>query len=527
MRNFAELYRRIDETSKTSEKINLLVDYFKSSNSEDSIWAVYFLIGRKPKQIIPVRKLKQWSLELSKIPDWLFNESYEAVRDLVETLTLLLPKAANSTKKSLHYWIEEKLFSLKNKEENIKKEEMISAWNEMNMKERLVWNKLSTGSFRTCVSQKLVVKALSVYSGIEEPVIFYRLMGNWKPTKNFFKQVISYDSKDTDICEPYPFYCPCQLDTDVENLGGLKNWQAEWKWDGIRVQIIKREGKYIIWSRGEEILNEKFPEFENLSSFLPDGVVIEGAIIAWQNEKPLPFWELQKRINRKSITKKIINEIPVVFMAFDLLELNGEDIREVPLINRNKKLFKLVNNISDKRLLFSSKINASTWEELKEKRNESRSRIVEGLMLKRINSHYYEGRKKGDWWKWKIDPLTIDAVLIYAQRGDAQRANLYTDYTFGVWDGDRLVPVAKAYSGLTDKEIHELDLFVKENTIEKFGPVCTVKPELVFELSFEGIHKSTRHKSGVIVRLPSINRWLHDKSIKDADSLDAIKALIL
>ncbi len=526
MKSFAELYRSLDETTKTDEKINSLVEYFESSNPEDSVWAVYFLTGKKPKQIIPARKLRRWSVELAMIPDWLFDESYDIVGDLAETITLLLPQAAGSTNKSLHYWIEEKLLLLKRKSEIVQKKEMISAWNEMNNKERFVWNKLITGSFKAGVSAKIVVKALALYSRINEPVISYRLMGNWKPTKNFFKQIISHDSKDSDLSKPYPFYLAYQLEDEVESLGNVGDWQAEWKWDGIRSQIIKREGKIFIWSRGEEMLNDKFPELENLGFLLPDGTVIDGEITAGQDEKPMPFGELQKRIFKKNITKKIISEIPVVIIAYDLLELNGKDIREEHFINRNKKLFELVNKISDKRLLISPKVKADSWNQLKKKREKSRSRFVEGIMLKRINSTYRVGRKRGDWWKWKIDPLIIDAVLIYAQRGHGRRANLYTDYTFGIWKEDELVPFAKAYSGLTDEEILKVDSFIKENTIEKFGPVCSVKPELVFELAFEGIQNSTRHKSGVAVRFPRINRWRHDKAIEDADDLETIKALI-
>ena len=526
MKNFAKLYKRLDEVSITAEKISLLVKYFKSSNPDDSIWAIYLLTGRRIKQILSARKLKEWSLEMTKISDWLFDESYKAVGDMIETITLLLPKATNSTKKSLHYWIEEKLLPLKNMEEKLQRKEMISAWTDMNAEERFVWNKLITGRFGTVVLPKLVIKALSIYSSIDESLIAYRLMGNWKPSGNLFNRIISGDSINAGFYKPYPFYLPYQLDDDVENLGNIKEWQAEWKWSGIRAQIIKRDGKIIIWSHKEEILNEKFTEFENFRHFFPDGIVIEGVITAWQNEKPLPFGELQKRISRKSVTKRMINKIPAVFMAFDLLELNGDDIREEPLIERNKKLFKFVNNISDKRLLFSSKINANNWDELKEKRNESRDNLVEGLILKRINSPYGEGKKRGSWWVWKTDPLIINAVLIYAQRGDVKRTNLFTNYTFGVWDRNRLVPFAKVCSGLTDEEISIIDLFIRENTIEKFGPVCTVKPEIIMELAFDAIQKSTRHKSGVVVRLPKINRWLHDKTIKDADSLDDIKSLM-
>lgn len=526
MKNFVKLYHRLDENLKTNEKISALVEYLESSNSEDSIWAISFFIGRKPKQTISPRKLKEWILELANIPDWLFDESYNSVGDMIETLTLLLPKSTSSTDKSFHYWIEQKLLSLKTKEERIQKVEMISAWNEMNYKQRIVWNKLITGRFHEGALTKMVVKALSIYSGIDEPIIFNRLMSNWKPSKDFFKAVISHDSKDAAIYKPYPFYLAFQLEDNVENLGDINEWRAEWKWDGIRVQIIKRKGRFFIWSRTEEMMNEKFPELENLGFLIPDGVVIDGEIISWQNGKPKPFSELQKRIRKKSVTKKNINYTPVVIVANDLLEFNGEDIRKETLLKRNRMLNSLVNKISNRRLLISPKIEANSWRELKEMREESRSRCVGGLILKKIDSQYYEGRKKGYWWKWKIDPLTASAVLIYARRGNGERVNLYSDYTFGIWDGNELVPFAKAYSGLMDEEIHEIDSYVKNNTIEKFGPVCMVKPELVFELAFDGIQKSSRHKSGVTVIFPRINRWRNDKTIKDADNLETIKALI-
>ena len=526
MKNFAELYRKLDEANKTSAKVNALVEYFKSANPEDSIWTVCLLIGRKPKQVIPAGKLKEWSADLSRIPDWLFSESYRAVGDLIETITLLLPKVTGSTNKPLHYWIEEILFPLKNKEESLKKEEMISIWNEMNKKERFVWNKLITGSFKTGVSEKLVVKALSIYSGIEEPVIYSRLVEKWKPTQHSFQQLISNDLKDSEFCKPYPFCNAHRLEGSVELLGNVVDWQAEWQWDGVRAQFIKRESKIFIWSNVEGMLNEKLPELRDLEFILPDGTVVDAEIIAWKEGRPLPLGELHKRIGRKNVTKKIIRDIPVVIIAFDLLELNGEDLREKPLIFRYKKLSELLNKISDIRLKISPRIEADTWEELKEKREESRSRFVQGLLLKRINSPYRVERIKGDWWIWKVDPFLINAVLINAHRGNGEEMNLYKDYTFGIWSGTELIPFTKTLSGLTYEEIKKIDLFVRENTIEKFGPVCTVKPELVFEIAFDEINKSNRHKSGFIVRSPRINRWRHDKMFKEADNLEIIKALI-
>ncbi len=526
MRQFAELFKNLDETTKTNSKVLALVEYFNTAKPEDAIWAVSFLTGRKPKQIIPTRKLREWSAELAGIPDWLFNESYESVGDLAETITLLLPKASSSTDDPLHYWVEEKLIPLRKEKEEKQKAEMISAWLKMNNNERFVWNKLITGGFRVGVSAKLVVKALALFTGIDDSVISHRLMGNWKPTASFYKKIISNNTQDADISRPYPFYLAYQLETEVEDLGEISDWQAEWKWDGIRSQIIKRESEVFIWSRGEELINEKFPELEQLGNFLPNGTVIDGEIISRKNEKPLPFGELQKRIGRKTVTKKILTEIPAVIIAYDLLEYKSEDIRELSLIERRKKLENVVKETSDNRLLISGLVERENWKALREIREESRSRAVEGLMLKRKNSSYRVGRKKGDWWKWKIDPLTVDAVLIYAQRGHGRRATLYTDYTFGVWDNNELVPFAKAYSGLTDEEIRQVDSFVKKNTLEKFGPVRTVKAELVFELAFEGIQKSTRHKSGVAVRFPRILRWRHDKLPKDADTLNTIKTLI-
>lgn len=526
MKLFAELFKNLDETNKTNAKINALVDYFEEANPEDAVWAISFLIGRKPRQIIPAKKLVEWTIEAAKIPGWLFDESYEAVGDLAETITLLFPVNHSSINISFYKLVEAQLLPLRNKKETDQKTAVLDTWNQMNNNERFVYNKLITGGFRVGVSSKIAVKALSKYSGIDEAVISHRLMGHWKPTAKFYKQLISHDTKDADISRPYPFCLAYQIDSEPEDLGDISQWQAEWKWDGIRSQLIKREGEVFIWSRGEDMINEKFPELVELGFLIPDGVVIDGEIISWKEGKPLPFGELQKRIGRKNVTKKILSESPAVIIAYDLLELQKEDIRDEPLSKRNKKLQQLVKQIDDPRLIISPAINVSSWNDLKKERERSRENLVEGIMLKRLNSPYRVGRKKGDWWKWKIDPLTVDAVLIYAQKGSGRRANLYTDYTFGVWKGDELVPFAKAYSGLTDEEIGKVDSFVKNNTLERFGPVRTVKPELVFELAFEGIQKSTRHKSGVAVRFPRISRWRNDLTIKDADNLETINSMI-
>jgi DNA ligase 1 len=527
MKRFAELYKQLDETTKVNAKIQALTKYFQETPPEDAVWAVNFLIGRRPKQVIPTRKLMEWCAETAGIPGWLFDESYSVVGDLAETITLLLPEPVTSTEHSLHYWIEEKFLPLRKEPEDIQKREILTSWSRMNVSERFVWNKLITGAFRVGVSLKIVIKALSEFCGIDESVIAHRLTGHWTPNADFFSKLICSDVKDADTSKPYPFYLAYQLDQDIKKLGDINTWHIEWKWDGIRSQVIKRNGEIFIWSRGEDIITERFPELHQSAMYLPEGTVIDGEILPWNNGKPLPFSELQKRIGRKNPTKKILQDIPAVIIVFDILEYKGEDIRSRPLRERYSMLRNIIKLMGDPRMILSSPVETESWDELKEARETSRQKLVEGVMLKRKDSEYKSGRKKGDWWKWKIDPFSVDAVLVYAQRGHGRRATLYTDYTFAVWnDKGILVPFAKAYSGLTDEEIRQVDTFIKQNTVERYGPVRTVKPVLVFEIAFEGIQLSSRHKSGVAVRFPRILRWRQDKKIEDADSLYKIRALI-
>jgi DNA ligase-1 len=397
----------------------------------------------------------------------------------------------------------------------------------MNSEQRFVWNKLITGAFRVGVSQSLVVRALAAVSGLDAAVISHRLMGDWQPSAAQYAQFIAQDADDADVSRPYPFFLAYPLETPLEELGEVRDWQVEWKWDGIRSQLIRRKWRTFLWSRGEELVTERFPELESLGGLLPEGTAIDGEVLPWKDGRPLPFAQMQRRIGRKVLGAKILAEVPVVLIAYDLLESNGIDIREEPLEQRREKLTALVDGLaSTNRIILSPVISAGSWEELSSTRNESRERGVEGFMLKRRGSPYRVGRKRGDWWKWKIEPFSVDAVLIYAQPGSGRRASLFTDYTFGVWDNGTLVPFAKAYSGLTDEEIHKVDAFVRRNTVEKFGPVRAVKPELVFELAFEGIQKSPRHRSGIAVRFPRMARWRLDKKPEDADSLETIRALL-
>jgi DNA ligase-1 len=524
---FADLYAALDETTKTNEKVEALVRYFAQAAAADAAWAVFFLVGRKPRQVVPSARLWAWACQAAGIPDWLFTECYDAVGDIAETVALLLPAPQQSSDLPLHHWVEDRLLPLRGMAEADQKSALLQAWQEMDDRQRYVWNKLITGAFRVGVSQQLVTRALAQVSGREQAVIAHRLMGDWQPTPAFYEQLIAADQSDANVSRPYPFFLAHPLADPPASLGDVAQWQAEWKWDGIRSQLIHRASRLFLWTRGEELVTERYPELAGLNDVLPDGIVIDAEILPWKKGHVLPFGDLQRRIGRKTLGKKILDEVPVVLMAYDLLEEAGEDIRSRPLRERRARLAALVERTAAVgRLLLSPVVPFSSWEELAQRWQESRERDVEGLMLKRVDSPYGVGRQRGQWWKWKINPFTIDAVLMYAQRGSGKRASLYTDYTFGVWNAGRLVPIAKAYSGLTDEEIRRVDAFVRHNTIEKFGPVRTVKPELVFELAFEGIRRSTRHKSGVAVRFPRMARWRTDKSAAEADSLENVQRLL-
>ena len=575
MEAFARLYAELDETTKTNGKVEAMARYFAAADPADAAWALFFLSGRKIRQVIGTPRLRIFALEATGLPDWLFGESYDAVGDFAETVALLLPEARDlglgawglgsampSPKlqdSSLATWVEERLIPLRNADEATQRAGLLQAWAELDTRERFIWNKLITGGFRVGVSQLLVTRALARVGDVDQNAVAHRLMGEWQPTAAFYTGLLAADTGDADASRPYPFFLASPLEGDpAVTLGDLAAWQVEWKWDGIRAQLVRRAGQTFLWSRGEELITERFPELAASGALLPDGTVIDGEVLPWIGDAVQPFAQLQQRIGRKTLSKKILDEVPVILLAYDLLELNGVDVRAQPLSWRRARLAELIepellttkdtkdtegfeHASSDLRALrvlrgensglpsirLSPLVEAADWDELALLRGESRARNVEGFMIKRRDSPFRVGRVRGDWWKWKIEPYTIDAVLINAQRGSGKRASLYSDYTFGVWDeAGRLVPFAKAYSGLTDAEIRQVDAFVRRNTVEKFGPVRSVKPELVFELGFEGIQRSTRHKSGVAVRFPRMLRWRTDKKPEDADTLEAVRAML-
>jgi len=524
---FKDLVVQLGTRTKTNDKLDALVDYFFVADDKDKVWVIAIFSGRRPKRVVNTTQLATYCVEVAGLPFWLFDESYHVVGDLAETIALLLPENKNLPveDKPLHYYLEQ--FRLLEKEsEKIRKRFIVDAWQNMTKAEQFVFNKLITGAFRIGVSQKIMVNALAKVVQLEPSVIAHRISGNWDAATLSFTELLSEHSVTTDWSKPYPFYLAYAVEEDVAVLGKPDDWQAEWKWDGIRGQLIKRNDELFVWSRGKELMTEKFPEYQLLKDVLPNGIAIDGEIIPSMDGKPLPFALLQTRIGRKNVTKKQLQEAPIAFFAYDLLEYDGQDWREKPLTERRKKLEEVIASIHHPTLLLSNVIDFHLWEELGTIRERSRELLAEGIMLKRKTSRYQVGRKRGDWWKWKIDPLTIDCVMVYAQKGAGKRSNLYTAYTFAVRDGEQLIPFTRAYSGLTDKEIAQVDVFVKRNSLEKFGPVRIVKPELIFEIAFEGIAASNRHKSGVALRFPRIARWRHDKKPDEINTLNDLKEML-
>lgn len=536
MKKFTALYLALDASTSTSAKVETLRRYFASGESADLALALFFLSGRSLKRIVPLDKLRRLAMALSGISEWLFQECYDNVGDLAETIALLLPDASERSNYSLSQMVAlaETLRALSDLERD---EKLTSIWSGLNRDEKFVFNKIITGGFRVGVSQQIVLRALSAVSNVPVNELAHRLMGDFRPDAASFEKLLSAAS-EIDLSSPYPFFLAQSLtaspDGSLRDLGAPGNFLFEWKWDGIRAQIVKRGGQVFLWSRGEELITERFPEISTAACLLPDHTVLDGEILAFAEGDVLPFALLQKRITRKSVGKKLLSEVPCVFMAFDLLQ-SGVDLREEPLSIRREKLAVLLSPGSLSQfpscqgalssvLRLPPLMEITDWSEAETLRAMSRSLKVEGLMIKEKQSAYGVGRKR-HWLKWKVDPLSIDAVLVYAQRGHGRRASLYTDYTFALWHEEKLVPVAKAYSGLSDSEIRQVDAYVKENTLEKFGPVRTVKPGLVFEIAFEGIQASSRHKSGVAVRFPRIARWRTDKNIEDANSLNDLRAL--
>ncbi|HET9751974.1 MAG TPA: ATP-dependent DNA ligase [Myxococcales bacterium] len=530
MRRFSRLYEALDSTTSTNAKVAAMEAYFAAAPPADAAWALFFLTGGRLKRLIAPRHIAQWGCERAGVPGWLFEECLGVAGDLAETVALLLdtarqgrPSAAEAP--DLGRLIEERLLPLRGAAEDEKRAAVVALWNALDRREIFLLDKLLTAELRVGVSGTLAIRALAQHAGLTPATVAHRLMGAWQPSAEAFAALLAPEDSAADPSRPYPFFLATQLEQEPEALGDRGAWLAEWKWDGIRAQIVRRAGGAFLWSRGEELITDRFPDLSAVWAALPEGTVLDGEVLAFAQGAPMPFSVLQRRIGRQKLSPKILAEAPAAFMAYDVLESEGLDLRPEPLRERRARLQRLVAGRSE-RLSLSPEVAAPSWAALRELRAQSRERGVEGLMLKRWDSPYRHGRPRGEWWKWKVSPWSVDAVLVYAQPGSGRRATLLTDLTFALWDGDALVPVAKAYSGLTDEEIDRLDRWIREHTLERFGPVRAVEPVQVFELHFEGIAASARHRSGVAVRFPRIARWRSEKRAQDADALSTLRGLI-
>jgi DNA ligase-1 len=537
MRAFSRLFDTIDRTTSTNTKVTAMAEYFSSAPPADAGWAVFFLTGRRLKRLVPSAAIREWTLAATGLEGWLLEECYAVVGDGAETAALVLDQvpAVPAADVPLSVWVENRMLPLRQMDPGAQQTRVAGWWRELDRQQRFILLKLLTGELRVGVSQTLVVRALAQAAQVPATTIAARLMGDRTPSADWFSALVSQTATDDDRSRPYPFFLASPLESDAVTLGALDDWLTEWKWDGIRAQLVKRDGAIHLWSRGEELITHRFPEITAAATRLGDGTVLDGEVLAFRNGRPLPFSALQQRIGRQKQVAQLARTVPVVFMTFDILEAAGADIRAIPLADRRSRLEVLLGpapadgamvDSGQHVLRVSPLVRAATWDELASLRLDARTRGVEGLMIKRLASAYGVGRRRGDWWKWKIDPFSIDAVLIYAQAGSGKRASLLTDYTFGVWDGDRLVPIAKAYSGLTNQEILEMDRWIRRHTVERFGPVRHVEPVHVFEIGFEGIARSTRHQSGVALRFPRMLRWRRDKKPAEADTLAAVRALL-
>lgn len=532
MRNFARLIEELDGTNKTNEKVNLLARYFREAEDRDKVWTIAVLSHRRPPRPVNHTQMRLWATELAGLSEWLFEESYHIVGDLAETIALIVSDDSNTELPPLHEFMRD-MIRLRKEDEETRRSYLFRHWKQMDFYCCFVFNKLITGGFRIGVSQKLMTRALARATGLDEDVLAYRLTGSWDPSSVDFQDFFIEGRAGDENSKPYPFYLAHALEDEPASLGPTENWAIEHKWDGIRAQVIVRGQEVFVWSRGEELVTDSFPEFDALAEGLPDGTVLDGEILPYPGGYLGNFKDLQTRLGRKTVSARVLTKMPVELKAYDLLEFRGQDLREQSYSNRRDQLEKLLTTelMAELPLSLSERMTLNSWDEVARERARSREIGSEGLMIKRLDSPYRVGRKKGDWWKWKVDPLTIDAVLTYAMRGHGRRSTLFTDYTFALWQDNEegepeLTTFAKAYSGLTDAEFRELDNWIKRNTVERFGPVRSVTPEHVFEIAFEGIAFSKRHKSGVATRFPRIVRWRKDKKIEDANHLNDVIALI-
>ncbi|MCS7297208.1 MAG: ATP-dependent DNA ligase [Bacteroidia bacterium] len=525
MERFIALYQALEQTQSQTHKLRALQEYFQTADPHEAAWVVELLRGKHAKRFVSPQKLRLWLSAYLNLPLEIIEESYRHVGDLSETIALLLPNRQNPTGNlpPLPWLAEVELPQAARFPEDKQREWLYGYWQKLSFWEAFLFHKLLLGAMRVGVAQGLVIRALAEAFSLPEAHVAQRLTANWTPSPHFFLHLQAHAQQES--LEPYPFF----LAYPIEELGpdfqiktaDLSEYLIEWKWDGVRVQLVRRGSGAALWSRGGVCLTESFPEVISYFSSLPSGTVLDGELLIMKEDIVQPFSALQTRLMRKRLSSSLLKRLPATIFVYDLLEWEGRDLRSLPLTERRQLLEEIAKMYPF--IQVSPLLPCSDWTELEVHRNHP-PQGAEGLMLKKKDSPYLVGRRRGYWWKYKRRPFTVDAVLVYAQRGHGRRSGWYTDLTFALWDENaQLVTFAKAYSGLTDAEMQELTRWIRLHKIETIGPIVRVPPFWVFEIGFEGIQASNRHKCGYAVRFPRILRWRRDKKPEEADTLQALR----
>lgn len=524
MKRFAELCAILESTANAREKMAALTVYFQDAPPPDAIWAIRLLLGWKPSRIATSQTLRRWARECVQFPDWLFEESCAAVGNLLETLALLIPLPDTPGDVPLHVRMQRDLLPLRDLTENEQRAAVSAAWTQMDAQQRFVWNTLLTGGFRPHVSEKTLIRALSAWRGLPTTVLACRLKQEWEPTVAGYRALFSHDIAALDSSQLYPFQRWYEEPPARGASGAIGDWRIDWHRNGMRAQLIKRGSSVFLWSDDHVIVNDTFPEICEAMAAMTDGTVLDGVITAWSADGPLHRAELERRMKRKRLTKKFKHEVPVRYWVYDLLEIQGEDVRTQPFRQRIHQAAGIIPTEVGSVIHLAEPLEAASWHRLHALRNDARRHGADGVLLRRWTASACPSTRKADQWRvWKADPLTAPVVLVYVQALNAASGQRSVEGTFAAWDGGDLVPVAKTSAGFSDEDVNAIEEFAKQHTVERFGPVRSLKAELVFTLAFDSVSLSTRRKSGLVLHHPRVAGRLLDASIHDAERIAILR----
>jgi len=540
MKAFADLWATLEGQLSEARSAQILARYLQQTSAEDAAWAIYLLCGKKPKKLLSARELVEYFLQTSGTPGWLFWESDDVVGDVNETIALLNDTFMDETasqqnrnenshpqQNSLAFWMENQLNTLAEVAQSQRPAFLGNCWQKLGYREAFIINRILTGTWKSNLPLKTIAQALSIVSGQEPMTLMHRLKADWLPNKVFYAKLIAEDQPTFQTEQKFSFgeFKPLE-ESSIESLGAVEDWWLAWQWEGLRVQCIRRADDCFLWSQNGELVTDRFPELHEMAQKLPEGTILEGVIVACSGQAPLPLADLQPRLGGKSVNRKMMESCPVAFVATDLQLLANEDMRNLPAQQRKTRLAQLANDIGFP-LVHFPRIEIDQWAHARKLLQEARQHHAEGLSLQRLNSPYPIQNQQADWWSWKVQPHTINAILLYAKMEMAGRSQKQTtEYTFAVWHEDQLVPVARTGIGLPPEEAELLDGWIRANTYERFGPVRSVEPFHVYEIAFDGITPSKRHKCGFVLREPRIINPRPHTPIEEASRLEDLHRLL-